>query len=147
MPLCFIQQTSAELRSIIETIKLPEKSQQSEPLQARATPASRGRKPRSSKSCILHARRGSAPPLITAESIHSQQHVTSCLENASAAPGGSEFLPPIVPRSVDCREDLAFIHYPSLSAVMRETGLWQRCLVTHSSSPLLQTHKVLHDLQ
>lgn len=33
------------------------------------------------------------------------------------------------------------IHYPSLSALMRETQLWQRSPVTHSSSSILQTRK------
>ncbi len=33
------------------------------------------------------------------------------------------------------------IYYPSLSALMREPGLWQRSPVTHSSSSILQTHR------
>ncbi len=37
------------------------------------------------------------------QSIDSQQHVTSCLQSASAAPEGSVFLPPIIPRTVVCR--------------------------------------------
>ena len=88
-------------------------------LQARATPASREGKLRSSRSFILplnwqnrgtiYASKGSsaggelsASPHHT-PSIDSQQRVTSCLENASTAPEASVFLPPIIPRTADCR--------------------------------------------